>query len=268
MASESSDKSGGRTLKTATTTLKIIGVLKDLNGATLTEVAEELEAPKSSVYNHLMNLYENEFVVKDGARYELSPRFIQIGEHVRQENPLYQFGKEQLDELIDETGEYGQLVTEEHGKAIVVYLARGERAIGTDYPNHMKKKSLYLHHTAAGKAILAHLPEERVAEIIDQHSLFKRTDNTITTEEELYEELERVRERGYATNQEEEVKGLNAIGAPIFGPEGGILGALSLSGPKSRMSGERFTEELPQMVRNVADVIEVDINMSSKIHEF
>jgi DNA-binding IclR family transcriptional regulator len=261
MANHGADGTEPRTLETATRTLTVIEKLKAMNGATVTEMADELGCSKGGAYNHLATLHQNDFVTKEDNVYKLSPQFILMGEHVRQENLLYRFGKDELDELIEKTGEYGQLMTEEHGLAFVIYLHRGEKAIGSDYPLHMEKKSLYLHHLSAGKAILAHLPKERIKEIIDKHGLPQRTENTITDEESLFSELETVRERGYAYNKEEEVDGLRAIGAPINGPDGDILGALSLSGPKSRMQGERFDEKIPEMVRNTADIIEINIKM-------
>ncbi|MFO7927076.1 IclR family transcriptional regulator [Natronomonas sp.] len=262
MSNHRTEDTGPRTLETATRTLDVINRLKRMNGATVTEMADALGCSKGGAYNHLVTLYENDFVVKDDNVYKLSPRFILMGEHVRQDNLLYQFGKGELDELIEKTGEYGQLVTEAHGLAIVIYLHRGEKAIGSDYPLHMEKKPLYLHHLAAGKSILAHLPKAEVEKIIDKRGLPQRTENTITDSETLYEELETVRERGYAHNKEEEVDGLRAIGAPISGPDGEMLGALSLSGPKSRMQGERFDEKIPQMVKNTADIIEINIKMA------
>lgn len=259
---------GPRTLETSTTTLEVIRALKRLDGATLTEMAAELDCSKGAAYNHLITLYENDFIVKDGDVYKLSPRFILMGEHVRQDNILYQFGKDELDNLIEKTGEYGQLMTEEHGLAIVIYLARGDKAIGSDYPKHMKKKPLYMHHLSAGKAIMAHLPEQRVEEIIDKHGQKQRTDNTITDKEALYEELAEIRERGYAYNDEEEVEGLRAVGAPITGPDGDVLGALSLSGPKSRLHSDRFNQEIPEMVKETADIIEINIKMEHNTDKF
>lgn len=250
-----------RTLETATRTLAVIEKLKEMNGATVTEMADALGCSKGGAYNHLVTLYENDFLVKEDNVYDLSPRFILLGEHVRQDSLLYQFGKDELEELIERTGEYGQLMTEAHGLAIVIYLHRGEKAIGSDYPLHMEKKPLFLHHLSAGKAMLAHLPRERVDAIIAKHGLPERTENTITDRETLYSELETVRDRGYAYNNEEEVDGLRAIGAPIHGPDDEILGALSLSGPKSRMQGDRFQQEIPKMVKDTADIIEINIKM-------
>ncbi|MGM0604859.1 MAG: IclR family transcriptional regulator [Halobacteriota archaeon] len=250
-----------RTLQTSTTTLEVINSLIELNGATVTEMANHLDLSKGGAYNHLATLYENEYVVKEENRYDLSPRFVLMGEHVRHETLLYQFGREEVDKLVEETGEYAQLITEQHGYGIILYLAQGEKARKLVYPNEMKRNPLGLHHTAAGKAILAQLSESTVEQIIDEVGLRERTPNTITDRAQLHRELRDVREQGYATNLEEEVTGLKAIGAVISGSDGDVMGAVSLSGPKSRMQGTRFEEELPQKVMDVADDIEVNINM-------
>lgn len=268
MANQTDGAGTPRTLSTATTTLEVINVLKQQNGATVTEMAAELDCSKGGAYNHLATLREKDFIVKDGNIYKLSPRFILMGEHVRQDSILYQFGKDELDNLIERTGEYGQLMTEEHGLAVVIYLSQGEKAIGSNYPKHMKKKPLHLHHLSAGKSIMAHLPRERVEEIIDKQGLKQRTENTITDREELFEELAETREQGYAYNDEEEVGGLRSVGAPITGPDGDILGALSFSGPKSRLHSERFDQEIPEMVKETADTIEINIKMEHNTDEF
>jgi len=267
MTDKRTESDSPRTLQTSTTTLQVIDALKDLDGATVTEMADYLDLSKGGVYNHLATLRENDFVVKDNNVYQLSPRFILIGEHVRQESLLYQFGREEVNTLVNDTGEYAQLITERHGRGIVLYLQRGEKAIGSSYPNQMERKPLGLHHLSAGKAILSRLPESRVNEIIDRRGLPQRTNNTITSREELFDELETIRERGFALNVEEEVDGLRAVGAAINGPDGEVLGAISLSGPKSRMQGERFNEEIPRKVMDAADVIEVNINMYTQSNE-
>ncbi len=268
MRKKAANSDSPRTLQTSTTTLDVIDSLKNLNGATVTEMADHLSLSKGGVYNHLATLRENNFAVKNGNEYNLSPRFILIGEHVRQESLLYRFGKKELDKLVETTGEYAQLITERHGLGIVLYLQRGEKSIGSNYPDQMERKTLNLHHLAAGKAILNRLPDARVEEIVDQHGLRKRTGNTITNKTRLFEELAEIDERGYAYNIEEEVDGLRAIGAAIDGPDGNVLGAISLSGPKSRMQGDRFQKELPKRVMNTADVIEVNINMDTQSKEF
>ncbi|WP_197409784.1 IclR family transcriptional regulator, partial [Haloferax profundi] len=115
--------------------------------------------------------------------------------------------------------------------------------------------------TASGKAILAFLPEERVLEIIDERGLEPRTENTITEREELFEELSQIRDQGYANAIEESVKGMRAVAAPIM-LEDSVAGSISLAGPANRFVGERFEDEVPKLIKGVANEIELKLTYS------
>jgi len=95
----------------------------------------------------------------------------------------------------------------------------------------------HLHSTAAGKAILAEMPEQRVMDIISEHELPAETEHTITDPDSLVEELDEIREHGIAYNDEESVEGLRAVGVPVRGSNGIAIGALSVSGPSNRLRG-------------------------------
>jgi DNA-binding IclR family transcriptional regulator len=120
---------------------------------------------------------------------------------------------------------------------------------------------VYMHTTSAGKAMLAHYPQERVDEIIDQHGLESQTENTITTRDELYEVLERVRERGYAFNRAERRDGLQAIGAPVLAPDDRVLGGLSVTGPVRRMKSEHESY-LPDLLLDFTEDIRLRLEYS------
>ena len=252
-----------RTLETVGRACDVIEVLDELGGAGVTDVAERTNVSKSSAHAYLATLREKQLVVKDGDTYRLSLQFLYLGESVRHRNALFVHGEEQVDRLAEETGEYAHLMCEQHGLERNIYKAAGENAVGDEY--HLAKQQTvdYLHPTSTGKAVLAHLPDERVREIIDRHRLPERTENTITDPERLFERLATIRERGYAVNDEEEVKQVRAVGAPILDSDNEVLGAISVSGPTSRLQGERFRETIPALVTEAANVIAADINMSS-----
>ncbi|WP_318571153.1 IclR family transcriptional regulator [Salinigranum marinum] len=252
---------GGRELKTVRTATEVIDALLDGGPCGVTELATRLSLPKSTVYTQLNTLRNGGFVTKDGDEYQLSYKFLTLGEYVRNETTLYQVARTEVDRLADETGQYAHLVTEEHGRGIDLYKARGETGVGDTYQATKLQRRDHLHITASGKAILAHLPRQRVDEIVDEHGLGGRTDETITDRETLYERLSEIRERGYAYNDEEEVVGLRAVGAPIRRADGAVLGSISVSGPTSFVQGDRFETALPELVTSAANVIEVNINM-------
>ncbi|SDZ82557.1 transcriptional regulator, IclR family [Haloplanus vescus] len=262
MASEREEEQP-RTLKTVERTAQILEALETLEGAGVTELADHLDMSKSTAYHYLATLRQEDLVVKSDDQYDLSLQFLLSGEYVRNRNLLYKYGREEVEELAEDTGEYANLFTEEHGVGINLYKVRGSDAVGTGYQTGKLQRPDYLHCTATGKAILAFLPRERVDGILDQHGLPEQTAHTITDRDALFDELERVRERGYAHNDEEEVEGLRAVGAPVIDRNDNVLGSLSVAGPTSRLKDEQFESVLPEKVRSAANVIEVNVNMAT-----
>lgn len=239
--------------------LDVVQALEESDGAGVTELATRLDMSKSSVYNYLRTLEENRFVVRDGDVYRLSYRFHHIGESIRQQAPIYRHGIEEVDRVAQRTGRYTHLATEQHGLSVDLYKMKGKEAIGSEYQRSKFQRPDYLHNSATGKAILAHLPGERVDWILDEYGLVARTANTITDEAALRTELERVRERGYAVNAEEEIEGIRAVGAPILEPGGDVLGSVSISGPAHRMQTPEYEERMIRAITDTANRIAVNI---------
>jgi DNA-binding IclR family transcriptional regulator len=255
---------GPRTLKTVTMASRVLEAVKEQNGIGTSELADYLDLSKSTAHIHLKTLEETGFLVQDDATYRLAFKFTVLGEYVRDRSPLYRYGKPEVDKIAEETNQYTHIVTEENGFGVNLYQVKGDTTVEGEYQTEKTQRRDHLHYTASGKSILAHLPRERVEAIIDERGLPQKTENTITDPETLFEELERIRERGYAYNDGEEIKGFRAIGAPIKDPDNRILGSLSISGPTSFMQDDRFNEELPQRVMRSANVIEVNINMNTR----
>jgi len=240
-------------VKTTRTTFRILEALKDRTEATLTELAEEFDLSRSSVHNYLSTLESEGYVIKDDNTYRIGLRFLEFGGHARHNEHLYHIAREEVTELAKETGEMSNLLIEEQGRGIYLFRARGERAVQTD--TYIGER-VYLHSTALGKSILAHLPEQRVEEIIDRHGLPAATEKTITDRDELYKELERIREDGVAFDDEARFEGQRCVGVPITNDDDTVEGAISLSGPVSRFQGERFRWEIPNKLKDAANVIQ------------
>ncbi len=234
----------------------IVETLTKLDGAGVSELSRSVNLPKSTVYNHLSTLVAKGYVVKDESEYRSGLKFLQIGEQVRKQHALYQVGRPQVDKTASKTGEISGLMTEEHGRGVFIYRGRGAEAaridtrIGDRVP---------LHSTALGKVILAFLPEYRREEIIDRHGLKSMTENTITTRDRLFNELEEIRKKQVAFDDEERLNGLRSVAAPILTANQEIIGSISIAGPTHRMQGSRFFEEFPETILGVANVIELNI---------
>lgn len=248
-----------KSLKTTRTTLDIIEALKELGKVGVTELAEHLELPKSTVHIHLSTLESKEYVVNDNGRYAIGCRFLEFGAKARQRQEIYEVSKPEVDTLAEETGEVSGLVIEEHGRAVFLYRAKGEQAVHLDT---YAGRRMYLHTAALGKAMLAHLPSSRVEEILEQHGLPEMTENTITERDKLFEELESIRKNGIAFADEERVPKLRSVAAPIMDNNETVLGAISVAGPTSRLEKEQFEEYFPKKVQSAVDVIELNLAYS------
>src|SRR5262249_45582522 len=119
-------------------------------------------------------------------------------------------------------------------------------SLGTRWPAHA---------TSTGKVLLAHLPEDELAERLAQR--FEAiTARTITDPQLLLRELVRVRMRGYATNVEELEPGFVAVGAPVRSAAGTVVAAIGVSGPKSRL-GSQTIAAVAKMLPAAADSVSV-----------
>ncbi len=114
-----------------------------------------------------------------------------------------------------------------------------------------------LHHTSLGKALIAFLPDEDLAELIERVEFTTLTPRTLSTAKELLAGLKQVRERGFAMDDEESMPGLRCVGAPIWST-GGIVAALSASGSTLIVAKERI-EEIAATVVEAANQISVQL---------
>ncbi|WP_336339465.1 IclR family transcriptional regulator [Haloarcula brevis] len=246
-------------VKAAQTSFQIINELRRMEGAGVSELAAALDKPTSTIHDHLRTLEEEEYLVKSDGEYYIGTRFLGIGEQARARQKVYSIARQEVDDLAKETGEHTNLMIEEHGRGVFLYKSRGPDAVQLDTHAGMR---VPLQTTALGKSMLAFRPREEVDDIIDRHGLPQVTDKTITDREELYEKLDEIHERGYAYDDEERVKGMRCVAAPITNDEMRAIAAISVSGPKSRMRGKEFQEDIPDKILSSANVIEVNLTYS------
>lgn len=240
-------------VKATQTSLTILEEVMRRNGATLDELTADVELSRSAVHNHLVTLEENGLLVRKGSEYKPGMMLLHMGIQARNRNPDYRIAKSYVDDLAERTDLEVDFCIEELGREISLYsevgsLGRADLQAGSVF---------YLHNNATGKAILAEFSRERIREIIEEWGLPAETDNAITTEADLFEELETVRERGYATNDQELMDGFSAISMACTYPDGEVFGALSVGGPTYRIETERdeIVDELSEAVAALEEEI-------------
>jgi DNA-binding IclR family transcriptional regulator len=233
----------------------IIDYLLDNDQATLDELAGSLGLAKSTVHTYAATLLDQGYVIQRDNVYYPSLRFLEVGEQVRSKIDYLDIIRTQLREIIKQTGGITWFIVEEDGYAVFVEKDTSEDAV---QPYGSIGKRTTLHDIAGGKAILAHLPESRIDEIISSRGLLKKTEDTITETGALFNELETIRSQGYAINDGENLQGWRAVASPILHDDR-VLGSIAVSGPKHRMDGDRFTDEIPELVTAATNEIQLQI---------
>jgi Transcriptional regulator len=219
----------------------------------VTELAEKVGLHKSTVHRFMVNLDAAGLVERNQrtGRYRLGLHIFELGGLVMQQMNLWDEALPFLEGLVRDTGETGHLAVLDGGEAIYIERVEARRAlrvpsaIGRGYPAHA---------TNLGKVLLADLPRERVAEIVIEKGLASYTPNTITDPDALDAELERIRQRGYAIDDEEDTDGVFCVGSAVFDRSAHCLGAVSITGLKLDLPAWRI-EQVGQIVRDHANRI-------------
>jgi IclR family acetate operon transcriptional repressor len=207
------------------------------DGRTAKEVAVALELPLPTTYHLLGTLVEEGFVAKDSRRrYRLGPALGTIADaYVRQFNPPeYLIGP--LHWLADETGETVYVVTWRHDRIVVLASVEGVRAVRVSGATLGYVESA--HARASGKLLLAFAPEDVRTAYLTLNPLVRVTPRTIVQPDEFELELERIRLRGYAVDEEEFREGVSCVAAPVI-ESGHAVSAYSLSAPSGRFGRRR-----------------------------
>lgn len=245
-------------IRSVETAFRLLEKVLEQKRATLGELAQEFDRPKSTIHDYMKTLMDLGIVAHEDGKYHLTTKLLNIGTQVRNQRALYQVAKPEVERLARETGRMSGLMTNEQGLGVTLYYYNTVTDIQLEpYPGLRTK----LHTTSGGKAMLAELPESRVSKIVAEHGLDPKTRHTITDYESLLSELKTVREQGYAISAEERVIGMQDIGAAITDRDGFPVGALVVAGPVNQMQSEtQDGQTLDNLLPNIANVVEVNLN--------
>lgn len=252
---EGSGESTGRTLTTTAASLQLIETLVQERGATAADLVAELDFAHSTVHNHLNTLSQYGYVVQEGNTYHVGAKFCHIGDYVRRRKPEYLIAGEIVAELAQKTKLEADFAVEENGHVISLH-----NELNFSDSSHFLTdgRFFHVHSTASGKAMLAEYSEDKIQKIIQHVGLPEQTEHTITDEEKLLTELEAIRERGYATSNEEAIEGLWAIAKAVKTPMGNVCGSLNLSGP-TYLSTEDMHQSAAETLKEQVDRFEAQI---------
>jgi len=220
----------------------------------LQEIAKRTGMPASTALRFLTTLKEYGYVdqVRETAHYFLTMKFCRIGNQVSRQVRIRDIVRPYLEQLSREFEESVSLAIEQNFHVVYVDVVDG--------PDHMLQtlqrigKIAPLHGTGVGKCLLLGFDESRLEELVRKQGLPALTPNTIHSLEDLKQELETVRRRGWAVDNEECEIGARCVAAPIRDYTGRIVAAISTSGPVFRMTQEKIEYMKVRITRAAEDI--------------
>jgi DNA-binding IclR family transcriptional regulator len=214
-------------------TLDIIEALISVRRMTVSEVNQQFKIPKSSAYAILQTLKARGYVHKDEQdRYSLTLQLFSLGNELIAGIDLRRSTYSLLKELADKAQITAHIGVLEGTHA--VYVEKIEVMASVRLRTEVGR-TLHLHSTGIGKALLAFRPEEEIDRILETLPLPALTPKTITDPTVLKKELAKVRAQGYAVGSQENEIDTRAVGAPIFGPDGRVMAAVNLGATTLQM---------------------------------
>ena len=234
-------RAGRYTIAVLTKALDLIDLLDAHESLTLTELSARSGINKVTALRILANLEGRGYVERDEAtgRYRLGVRLLQLGMRKTEGLDLRTVARPILKRLHADTDETVNLAIP--GPDGIFYIDILESPLGLRMAATIGARDDY-HATALGKAILANLPPAAQEETLRRQRLPKKTPRTIVEPGALARELDLVRKRGYAVDDEENETGARCVAAPIFDHRGRVVAAISVSGPASRLTADREAE--------------------------
>jgi len=215
-------------------------------GITLGGLAGEVRTAKSTTHRYVATLIELGAVRRDPlGRLHLGLKLIELAGALLDADDLPSVADPILKDLVAATGETVHLGLPSDGD--VVYIAKVESPQSIRLVSRLGAR-VPMYCSAMGKALLASLDEEALQALL-KRPRETRTKHTIVGEAELRAELERIRQRGFAIDDEENEAGVRCIGAAIVDARGEPLGAISISAPAARMTLARARQTAPGVVR-------------------
>lgn len=240
------------TVETLRRGLNILSLFtRETPALTLTEITTAADLNKTTVFRILSTLENAGFLRRDldTKRYRPGLKVLQLGFASISSLEVRQLARPYLEQLSQQVGETVSLSVLDGLEIIYVDRVRYRQIVGVVLGMGSR---LPAHCVSMGKAVLANLPPEELHQQLDKVELKPCTPNTLIDRDAFETEIARVREQGYATNDEELEMGLRAVAAPIWDNSRQVVAAINISGSTSNISREKMVGELAQAVLHTA----------------
>lgn len=242
-----------RTVQSVERALDILELLADGDDEMLlNEVASKAGLNTSTCHHLLATLVKRGFAGQSRRTrgYFLGPRVTDLSDSRLKKFNLLEIAMPEVRRLNDATRESVHLSVMQGVTLVSLARLDSKLPVRVGFDGAMEADAA--HATAAGKAILAWLPEAEIARVIAHGGLKRFTDKTIPTIADLMENLRLVRRNGYSLDDEEFQTGVVCVGAAIRETSGAVVGAISVSMPQIRADGEHIAAVRQQIMETAS----------------
>jgi len=228
----------------------------------LQDIAQRVDMPASTALRFLNTLMQCGYARQDAEnlRYSLTLKFMHIGSLVSSQISIRDVARPYLANLAQKCNESVCLAIEQDMEIVYIDVIDG--------PDGMLKitqrigKLAPIHSTGIGKLMLLNYDLKQLDHIIEKKGLKALTPNTITSKDELLQELDKIKQRGYALDDEECELGARCLSAGIKDYTGKYVAGISVSGPTARMTME-YIEQIKDIVIETADKVSRELSYRS-----
>jgi IclR family pca regulon transcriptional regulator len=220
----------------------------DRASMTLSEVARRTGTSPGSAQRILRTLVSLGYVGRDGSRFSLRPRTLQLGYAYLASLPVAAIAQPLLSALTAETKETCSLALLD-GDAVVYVARAAARRLPRDYMSVGTR--MPAHATSVGKILLAALPGPEFEALLEGIQLDRLTPNTLCDKTAIRAAVEEARSRGFALNDQETIMGLRSVAVPVLA-EGKVVAALGLSADVMRVTTTMLRDDLLPPLRRTA----------------
>jgi len=219
----------------------------------ITEICHMLDLNKSNVHNIVSTFEKHSYLTKNPLtnKYRLGLNILKLSNIISSTLHERDFIFPHIKQIANETGEMVYYSIKHHNS--VLYLDYACTS-GTIMEKSRMGVMAPMYCTTTGKAMMAYLPQAELEEVL-KSDFHKFTDKTITNKEIMLVELERIRNRGYATDNMEHEYGVKGVGVPILDKKGYPFAGISISGPSLRFDENRI-EYFANLLNKHKEIIE------------
>lgn len=233
--------------------LDILNLFKYNEKLSFTEINRQLGFNKSTLYRVLSVLQDNRFLARDqDGAYRLGFNVYVLGRSASEEYVLKNIALPHMRGLVARTDMTVHLGVLEGSEVVIIEKAEPNKSlrmfsrVGASVP---------VHCTGQGKLLLAFAPRQRAERIIAQHGLRRFTPNTMTTADELFQDLDRIRDLGYAVDNSEHERNIFCLAVPVPDHRGRIISALSITGTTPDFPDQAAVQETLALLTQARDAI-------------